>query len=77
MGLIRGFFDQFKSPKGFLGRIVGFIMSKDIKKSEWTISLLQPEKMNVFRNRFRPGVGIKISDIKHHLTEYNTLSPKT
>lgn len=54
------FFQQFHMPQGLLGRFAGFLMANDAKKSEWTISLIEPNKNDhVLEIGFGPGVAIE------------------
>lgn len=60
MGLLDGFFKQFKMPQGLLGRFAGFLMANDPEKSIWTVNLLQPrEHDRVLEIGFGPGVAIE------------------
>lgn len=48
-------------PKGFGGKIAGYLMSNDTKKSEWTISLLKPNKKDrVLEVGVGPGIAVKL-----------------
>lgn len=61
MGFLKGFAKQFEMPKGFGGKIAGFLMSNDTKKSEWAISLLKPNKKDrVLEVGVGPGIAIKL-----------------
>lgn len=60
MGLLKGFTERFKRPKGLWGRLAGIFMSKGSEKSEWTISLLKPDKDDrVLEVGFGPGMAIE------------------
>ena len=55
---------QFGNPRGFLGRIAGFIMShrsSNLERIKWSVSLLdvQPDN-NVLEIGFGPGIGIAL-----------------
>jgi len=61
VGFLEGFTKQFGMPEGFGGRIAGFLMSNDTKKSVWTLSLLNPDKDDrVLEVGVGPGIAVKL-----------------
>lgn len=68
MGLLKSFAKQFKSPKGFWGKVAGYLMSREPEKSIWTVSLLEPNKdARVLEVGF--GTGIAIETLSRTVTD--------